>query len=332
MTAIRTLAAAALLLLSAVFGAVRAQEPAKQHRIAVVTPAGPVADISDTGVREWPAFYEELRRLGDIEGQNLTVDRYSGQGRPAGYPDLARQVVSQSPDAIVAVTDAIARAVRAATGSIPIVWIGGDPIQFGFAKSLARPGGNITGVTVFAGPEIFGKRLQILKEAVPSVSKVAFLTIGTSQDLDQILREAAGKLEISVIDMALQEATPIELQRVFAEIAQDRPDAVIVNSIGDLLASRQLIVELVNKNRLPAIYPWREYAEAGGLMAYATDLGELGRRMADDVHTILNGAMPGDIPIYLPTKYEFVINLKAAKALGLSIPPGLLATANDVIE
>jgi putative ABC transport system substrate-binding protein len=291
MTATRKLAGAAILLLSAALGAVQAQEPSKQHRIAGITPAGPIVDISDRGLREWPPFYEELRRLGDIEGQNLTVNRYSGKGRPAGYPDLARQVVSQNPDVIVAVTDAIAQAVRAATGSIPIVWIGGDPIQWGFATSVARPGGNITGVTVFAGPEIFGKRLQILKEAVPSVSKVAFLTIGTSQDLDQILREVAGKLEISVIDMAVQEATPVELQRVFAEIAHDRPDAVIVNSIGDLSASPQLIVELVNRNRLPAIYPWREYAEEGGLMAYATDLAELGRRMADDVHAILNGAM-----------------------------------------
>ena len=310
----------------------RAQEGAKQHRIAVITPAGPVADISDRGVREWPAFYEELRRLGDIEGQNLTVNRYSGEGRPAGYPDLARQVVSQNPDVIVAVTDVIAQAVRATTASVPIVWIGGDPIQWGFATSLARPGSNITGVTVFAGPEIFGKRLQILKEAVPSVSKVAFLTIRTEQGLDQILREAGRRLEISVIDMAVQDATPSELQRVFAEIAQDRSDAVIVNSIGDLLASRELIVELVNRNRLPAIYPWREYAEAGGLMAYATDLAELGRRMADDVHTVLNGAMPDDIPIYQPTKYEFVINLKAANALGISFPPALLARADEVIE
>jgi putative ABC transport system substrate-binding protein len=291
-----------------------------------------VVDISDTGVREWPAFYEELRRLGDIEGQNLTVNRYSGEGRPVAYPDLARPVVSQNPDVIVAVTDAIERTVRAATGSIPIVWIGGDPIQHGFATSLARPGGNITGVTVFAGPEIFGKRLQIPKEAVPSVSQVAFLTTGTEQGLDQILREAAGRLEISVIDMAVQEATASELQRVFAEIAQDWPDAVIVNSIGDLLPNRQLIVELVNRNRLPAIYPWREYAEAGGLMAYATDLGELGRQMADDVHAILNGPMPGDIPIYQPTKYEFVINLKAAKALGLTFPPALLGIADEVTE
>ena len=119
---------------------------------------------------------------------------------------------------------------------------------------------------------------------------------------------------------------------MFAEIAQDRPDAVIVNSIGDLSASRQLIVELVNRNRLPAIYSWREYAEAGGLMAYATDLAELGRRMADDVHEIFNGAKPGDIPIYQPTRYEFLINLEAAKQLGLTLPPALLATADEVIE
>ena len=119
---------------------------------------------------------------------------------------------------------------------------------------------------------------------------------------------------------------------MFAEIAQDRPDAVIVNSIGDLSASRQLIVELVNRNRLPAIYSWREYAEAGGLMAYATDLVELSSRMADDVHQILDGAKPGDIPIYQPTKYEFLINLKAAKAIGFNIPPALLARADEVIE
>ena len=208
----------------------------------------------------------------------------------------------------------------------------GDPVQAGFATSLAHPGDNITGVTVYAGPEIFGKRLQLLKEAVPSVSKVAFLTIGTSQRLDQILREAAGRLEISVVDMVVKEATPSELQRVFAEISQERLDAVIVNSIGDLFASRQLIVDLVNRNRFPAIYPWREYAEAGGLMAYATDLDELGRRMADDVHAILNGAKPSDIPIYQPTKYEFLINLNAAKALGLTMPPALLATADEVLE
>jgi putative ABC transport system substrate-binding protein len=167
---------------------------------------------------------------------------------------------------------------------------------------------------------------------VPSASKVTFLTTRTSKGLEQPLREAGGRLQISVIDMALAEATPSEVQRVFAEIAQDRPDAIIVNSIGDLIPHRQLIVELAEKSRLPAIYPWRDYVAAGGLMAYASDERELGRRVATDVHEILNGTKPGDIPIYQPTKFEFVINLKAAQSLGLTLPPELLAAADEVIE
>jgi putative tryptophan/tyrosine transport system substrate-binding protein len=317
------------LLLASTVRIARAQEPAEQHRIAIIA-AGPVARIHDPGIRFFQQFFEELRRLGDVEGQNLTVNGYSGGGRPEGCADLAREVVNRNPDLIVASTDAIARAVRAATDSIPIVWIGGDPIQAGFATSLARPGGNITGVTVFAGSEIFGKRLQILKEAVPSASKVTLTR--TSKGFEQPLREAGRRLQISVIDTALAEATPSEVQRVFAEIAQDRPDAIIVNSIGDLIPHRQLIVELAEKSRLPAIYPWRDYVAAGGLMAYASDERELWRRMATDVHEILNGTKPGDIPIYQPAKFEFVINLKAAQSLGLTLPPELLAAADEVIE
>jgi putative ABC transport system substrate-binding protein len=130
----------------------------------------------------------------------------------------------------------------------------------------------------------------------------------------------------------LQQSTPSEYQRVFAEIAREHSDGILVGDIGDLISYRQLIAELVEKNRLPAIYPWREYVEAGGLMAYEVDPNELGRRMADDVHQILNGTKPGEIPIYQPTKFEFVINLKAAKALGLTLPPTLLARADEVIE
>ena len=215
------------LLLTAATRTMRAQEPAKQHRIAIIA-AGPVSRIHDPAVRPFQAFFEELGRLGDVKGRNLTIDAYSGGGRPEGYGGLAREVVNRNPAVIVASTDAIARAVRAATDAIPIVWIGGDPIQAGFVTSLARPGGNITGVTVFAGSEIFGKRLQILKEVVPSASKVAFLTTRTSKGLEQPLREAGRQLQISVIDTVLTEATPSEVQRVFADIAQERSDAIIV--------------------------------------------------------------------------------------------------------
>jgi putative ABC transport system substrate-binding protein len=310
-----------------------AQEPAKQHRIAIVISSGPIASINDNGVRAWQAFFAELRRVGDVEGQNLAIDRYSGEGRPERYGDLAREVVRRKPDVIVAVTDAIARAVRTATGTMPIVWIGGDPMQTGFVTSLARPGDNVTGVTVYAGVEIWGKRLQILKEAVPAASKAAYLTTRISQAAEgQQLREAGRRLQISVVELPLEEATSTAIQRAFAEIVQQHSDAIIVNSNGILLPHRQLIVELVEKNRLPAMYPWRDYVEAGGLMAYASDDRELWRRMADDVHEILNGVKPGDIPIYQPTKFELVINLKAAKALGLDISPALLATADEVIE
>jgi putative ABC transport system substrate-binding protein len=312
---------------------VLAQGPAKQHRIAIVIPAAPVNSISETGVRAWQAFFEELRRLGDVEGENLAIERYSGEGRPERYADLAREVVSRKPDLIVAANDATARAARAASGTIPIVWVGGDPIQAGFATSLAHPGGNITGVTVYAGVEIWGKRLQILKEVVPAASKAAYLTTRVSQAAEgQQLREAGQRLQISVIELPLEEVTPSAIQHAFAEIAQQQSDALIVNSNSLLFPYRQLIVELAEKSRLPALYPWREYVEAGGLMAYASDNRELWRRIADDVHEILGGAKPGDIPIYQPTKFEFLINLKAAKALGLTIPPTLLATADEVIE
>jgi putative ABC transport system substrate-binding protein len=182
--------------------------------------------------------------------------------------------------------------------------------------------------------ELWGKLLQILKEAVPSASKIAFLTIrrGYSQQFQQPVREIGQQLNISLIDMVLHESKPSEYQRVFAEIAQDRPDAIIVSGIGDLYPYLQLIIELVEKSRLPAIYPWRDAVELGGLMAYESDVGELWRRMADDVHEILNGAKPGDIPIYQPTKFDLAINLKTAKALGLTVPPSLLALADEVIE
>ena len=321
------------LLLAVAVGTALAQETAKQHRIAIIA-AGAVARIRDPDTPVFPTFFNELRQLGDVEGENLTIDAYSGEGRSGGYAELAREVVNRNPDVIVALGDAIARAARAANGTMPIVWIGADPIEARFGASLARPGGNITGVTVYPGAEIWGKRLQILKEAVPSMSKVAYLDLRSQLSAagQEERRKASQRLQISLIDMLLEESTPSEVQRVFAAITKQRADAVMVSGTGDLLPHRQLIVELAEKGRLPAIYGWRQYVEAGGLMAYAPNPAELGRRLADDVHEILNGAKPGDIPIYQPSKFEFLINLKTAKELGLTLPPALLATADEVIE
>jgi ABC-type uncharacterized transport system substrate-binding protein len=321
------------LFLAAATRPARAQAPAKQHRIAIIIPAGAVASIRDTGSRFWRAFFEELRRLGDIEEQNLKVERYSGDGRREGYADLTRKIVDRNPDVIVAITNGVAQAARAATGTIPIVWAGIEPIRYGLATGLARPGGNITGITADAGSEIWGKRLQIIKETVPSASTVVYL--GTRAEWEARateLSEAGRRLEISVIGVLLQEFTLFEYQRVFAKIAQEQPSAIIVSDAPDLFPQLQLIVESVEKSRVPTIYPYREYVQRGGLMAYASDPSELGRRVADDVHQILNGAKPGDIPIYQPTKFEFIINLKTANALGLTIPPSILGLANEVIE
>jgi putative ABC transport system substrate-binding protein len=152
------------------------------------------------------------------------------------------------------------------------------------------------------------------------------------QEVQNLLRQEGQGPAISLIDVSLHQSTPSEYQRVFAEIAQDRPDALIVSGLGDLLPYSRLIVELVEKNRLPAIYPDEAYVDAGGLMAYQGDPGEIGRRLADDVHDILNGAKAGNIPIYQPTKFKFIINLKAANALGLTVPQSVLAFADEVIE
>ncbi len=323
------------LLLAAASQSVRGQEREKRHRIAIVISAGPIARVNDPASRYWQAFWEELRRFGDVEGPNLTVERYSGEGQPEGFADLVREVLSRSPDVIVAIYGPITLAVSAATGTIPIVATGDTSLRV--VPNLARPGGNITGVRV-TGSGIYGKRLQILKEAVPSASKVVYLDIRTfwesaaGQGDREELRKASRLLQISLTDILVEESTSSEYQRVFGEIGQDRPDAIIVSGTAELSPYRRLIVELVEKSRLPAIYPFRLWVEAGGLMAYGTDLAELWRRLADDVHQILNGANPGDIPIYQPTKFEFLINLKAAKELGLTIPPTLLALADEVIE
>jgi len=324
------------LLLAAAAPTARAQQATKQHRIAIVISTGPVARVHDPTSHAFQAFWQELHRLGDAEGQNLVVDLYSGEGRPAGFADLARRVVKENPEVIVAVAGPITSAISAATETIPIV-ASGTYTGSGVMPSLARPGGNMTGVRV-EEPEIWGKRLQILKEALPSAAKIAYIDIRTSwesafgRQVREELRKASQILEVSLTDMLVEESTASEYQRVFREIAPHPPDAIIASGTSELFPYRQLIVDLAAKSRLPAIYAFRDYVEAGGLMAYETDLAELFRRMANDVHEILNGAKPGDIPIYQPTKFEFLVNLKAAKALGLTIPPLLLAAADEVIE
>jgi putative ABC transport system substrate-binding protein len=315
--------------------AVRAQQTATQQRIAIFHPAIPTTLLTETGGGSaWRAFFGELRRLGYVEGENLIIERYSAEGHHERYADLAREIVTRNPDVIVTGTNPVVIAFKAATSTIPVVAFMLDPLKAGLVTSLARPGGNVTGITLDAGIEIWGKRLQMLKEAIPSTTTAAFLGMrdGWEGSAGQVLREAGAQLGISLVFMLPQEGNAEEIERVFAVMEQQRPDAVLVSGEGDLYAHRQLIAELAHKKRLPTMCPYRDYVEAGALIGYAVDLAELLRRMADDVHQILKGAKPGDIPIYQPTKFQLLINLKTAKTLGLTLPPALLARADEVIE
>jgi putative ABC transport system substrate-binding protein len=313
----------------------RAQQSATQRRIAIFHPAIPATLLTETGGGSaWRAFFGELRRLGYTEGGNLIIDRYSADGHHERYSDLVREIVARNPDLIVTGTNPVVIAFTAATSTIPVVAFMIDPLKAGMVTSLARPGGNLTGITLDAGIEIWDKRLQMLKEAIPSTAKAAFLGMreGWEGSSGQVLQDAARRLGISLVFMLPERGTSAEIERVFAAMHQQRPDAVLVSGEGDLYAHRLLIAELAEKNRLPVMCPYRDYVDAGGLMAYTVDLAELLRHMADQVHRILNGGKPAEIPIYQPTKFELLVNVKTAKALGLTLPSALLAIATEIIE
>jgi putative ABC transport system substrate-binding protein len=315
--------------------AVRAQQSTTQQRIAIFHPAIPTTLLTEEGGGSaWRAFFGELRRLGYVEGENLIIERYSAEGHHERYADLAREIVTRKPDLIVTGTNPVVIAFKAATSTIPVVAFMIDPLQARLVTSLSRPGGNLTGITLDAGIENWGKRLQILKEAIPSATNVAFLGMreGWEGSSGQVLRDVGAQMGISLAFVLPQQGNPAELERIFAAMEQQRPDAVLVSGEGDLYAHRQLIAELAEKKRLPTMCPYRDYVEAGALMGYAVDLAELLKRMADDVHKILKGAKPGDIPIYQPTKFQLLINMKTAKSLALTLSPALLARADQVIE
>jgi putative tryptophan/tyrosine transport system substrate-binding protein len=322
------------LLLAATLRPAQAQQPTKIYRIAVVNPSRPAALLTETGgLPTYEAFFKELRRLGYIEGQNLVVERHSGEGR-AEHAELAREVVRSNPDLIFTLSARLVQHFKAATTIIPIIAYTSDPIAYGLATSLARPGGNVTGVVADVGEEFWDKQLELLREVVPGAFKVAYLTPRAVWDLPMgtVARNTAQRVGIELIGTFLkgriQEA---EYRRVFAMMAQERPDALIVNDTPENYAYQGLITELANNARLPT-YPNRSFVNIGGLMAYGPNTLDLFRHAAGQIDQILKGAKPGDIPFYQPTKFELVINLKTSRALGLNVPPSLLARADEVIE
>jgi putative ABC transport system substrate-binding protein len=324
------------LILAATLTCAHAQQKLNAYRIAFISPSAPVSDMSETGNIRFAAFFKRLRELGYVEGQNLTVERHTGDGRTEHFVDLVSDIVRDNPDLIfVSAGDRLAPLFKTATDTLPIVTVVSDPVRLGLVPSLARPGQNITGVTIDADAMSFmTKRLELLREMVPGVSRVGYLASPAIGDAyTAVLADAAQKMQISVIGPLL--AAPLderEYRRVYAAMAQQGVDALFVGGQSENLTNRRLIVELAAAARLPASYNFHEFADIGGLMTYGPDLPDLFRHAADQVDQIFKGEKPGDIPFYQPTKFELVINLKAAKAIGIEVPGSLLARADEVIE
>ncbi len=289
--------------------------------------------LSSQWASRYNAFIQGLNELGYVDGRNITIDFLSAEGRYDRFPALAAECVRLKPDVIVAYTTPGALAAKKATGTIPIV-MGpvGDPVGTGILASLAHPGGNVTGQTVMAS-DLSAKRLQLLKEAVPGLSRVVALShltdpIGRLQV--QEMEQAAGPLGLRFQNQGIR--TSDDLAAAFDAATKDAAQGLVTTIETIFIIHRARVVELAAKHRLPAMYPVRDFADSGGLMSYGPNTLSLYRHTAVYVDKILKGAKPADLPVQEPTTFEFVVNLKTAKALGLTIPPALLARADEVIE
>jgi putative ABC transport system substrate-binding protein len=313
-----------------------AQQPAKTKRIALVSPAVKVADMRADKNPYYRILFEELNRLGYVEGQNLVVERYSAEGAREHHAELARDVVGTRPDVICVFSTPQALAFKTATTEIPVVVLAIDPVALGIVPSLAHPGGNITGVTVDAGLELYGKRIELLKELVPKLSRVFYLASQPhweGLESSVAVREAAKRAGISLTPVLLGAIiNEAAYESAFKSMEQDRADALLVSNEGEHAAYPAVLVGLVAKSRLPAMFPFRIFIDFGGLMTYTFDAAEAFRRIASQIADILRGAKPQDIPFYQPTKFELVINMKTARSQGIEVPPTLLARADEIIE
>ncbi len=309
--------------------------------VADAQPAGKVQRIgyllgtsSTVSPRPVEAFRQGLRGLGWVEGQNIVIEYRSAEGRYDRLPDLAADLVRLKVDIIAAAGTAATTAAKNATRAIPIVMIGvGDPVGLELIASLARPGGNVTGLTFSVGMETAGKGLELLKEALPKVRRVAVLTNPANPGQPLALKNVKAAARSLGMQLQLLEARgPDEFDGTFAAMAKERVGALLVVSEAMFNIHRVRLADLAARNKLPSMHGFREDAEAGGLMSYGPDLADLFRRSATYVDKILKGAKPGDLPVEQPTKFELVINLKTAKALGLTIPASVLSRADQVIE
>jgi putative ABC transport system substrate-binding protein len=304
---------------------IEAQQPAKIPRLGVLT--------STTVGWQLEALRQGLAELGYVEGKNLAIEFRSAEGSLDRLPELAMELVRLKPDVIVSSSNPAIIALQRATQSIPIVMtVVGDPVGAGFVSSLARPGGNITGLSNIA-EQLSGKRLELLKEIRPKIVRIAVLrnpTIPTHTVLWNETEAVATAMAIKLMPADFRAAG--EFEGLFGAIVRARMEALIVLPDPIVLASRAQLAELASTNRLPAIYPFAEFVDAGGLMAYGPSNFDMWRRGAQFVDKILKGRRAADLPVEQPTKFELVINLKAAKQIGVTIPPNVLARADKVIR
>ena len=309
-------------------GLAQAQQPKKVSRIGILFGSTPSANS-----RRIEAFRQGMRELGYVEGKNIVIESRYAEGKFDRLPDLAAELVRLKVDVIVSGGQTPTRAAKEATNTIPLVMANDrDPVGSGFVASLARPGGNITGLSNLAS-ELNGKRLELLKEIVPKLSRVAVLGTSSAEANAESLRET--ELVATAFGVQLQYLDVLsakDIESAFRAGSKGRAEAVFVLGGSVLLAQRTQIVELAAKNRLPATYNQPEYVEAGGLMTYGVNLADLYRRAATYVDKILKGAKPAEFPVEQPKKFELIINLKAAKQIGLTIPPNVLARADKVIK
>ena len=310
--------------------AVGAQQAAKLARIGYLSP-----NLA-TNPHMNEAFLQGLRDVGYVEGRNLVIEYRDAEGKPERLPALAAELVSLKVDVIVVGSTIAALAAKQATRTLPIVVAAaGDPVTSGLIASLARPGGNVTGLSLLA-PELIGKRLELLNQIVPRGSLIAVLwqpnVYGERMDKDMVKEAEVAARALGLRLQFVEARGPPDIDRAFSDMTTARAGALTVLPSGMFIAERQRLAGLSEKHRLPTVYQSRDSVDAGGLMSYGPNFADLFRRAATYVDKVLKGAKPGDLPVEQPTKVELVINLKTAKALGLNIPPTLLAQADEVIE
>jgi putative tryptophan/tyrosine transport system substrate-binding protein len=308
------------------------------HHIAVVHPALPVSELNENTQDSdlWSAFFKEIRRLGYVEGQNLSIERRSAEGKPERNAEIARDLISLKPEVIFVGTGRLALTFKDQNTPVPVVMtVGVDPVSMGIVDSLSRPTGNITGFCGVGGPEFYGKYVQLLREVRPDLKKVGFVAPKSAwgATYQKIAASLSASTGISIIGPGVESPSgEAEHRLCLTTMISEGVEGLIISESTEHIKHRRFIVDFAREHQLPAIYAISLFARDGGLMSYAVDYKEMGKGAAHYVDLIIQGAKPSELPIQQPTKFELIVNLKAARAAAIDISASVLASADEVIE